>query len=182
MRIVNDNELSLPASVVSIGAFDGLHKGHQTLIKQAVRRAYELEVLSVVYTFDPPPRVYFQNQQVLTSIEEKLALIENLNVDYTIVANFDEHYASKPPADFITELSQLNTREIWVGSDFHFGKGKQGNIEMLSNYFTVNIHPFITCDQGEKISSTRIRELLQNNDWLEVYQLLGRKNLKTIDV
>ncbi|VEF46819.1 FAD Synthetase [Bacillus freudenreichii] len=182
MNISKDNELALSSSVVSIGAFDGLHKGHQTLIRQMAKRARELGVPSVVYTFDPPPRAYFQNQRVLTTVQEKLALIERLNVDYTVIASFNEHYASRPPADFITELRLLGAREIWVGSDFRFGKGKEGCVDLLSRHFHVNIHPFVTCDQGERISSTRIRELLKNNDWLKVHQLLGRQSLETIDV
>lgn len=182
MRVFKDRELFLPSSVVSIGAFDGLHKGHQKLIRQAVKRARELDVPSVVYTFDPPPRAYFQKQIVLTSLDEKLALMEKLTVDYIIVASFNEHYAARPSADFLDELIQIGACEVWVGSDFRFGKGKEGDIKFLSNYFQVNTYPFFTCDQGKKISSTRIRELLKNNDWLEIYQLLGRESLKTLDV
>ncbi|MFS0643642.1 FAD synthetase [Siminovitchia sp. 179-K 8D1 HS] len=181
MKVFRENELMLTSSVVSIGAFDGLHRGHQTLIKQAVKRACELDVPSVVYTFDPPPRVYFQNERMLTSIEEKMALIKELNVDYTVVAHFNSHYASRKPIEFIEELCLLGTREIWVGPDFRFGKAKEGSVQLLSEFFKVNIHPVVTCDQGKRISSTRIRELLNKSDWIKVQDLLGRQSLKTLN-
>ncbi|MBM7714105.1 riboflavin kinase/FMN adenylyltransferase [Bacillus thermophilus] len=178
MKVFRENELILKSSVVSIGAFDGLHRGHQTLIKRVVKRARELDVPSVVYTFDPPPRVYFQSERMLTSIEEKMALIKELNVDFTIVAHFNRHYASRPPLEFIKELRLLGARDIWVGPDFRFGKDKEGSVEWLSEYLKVNIHPVVTCEQGKRISSTRIRKLLQKNDWIKVRDLLGRQSLE----
>ncbi|MFD1707245.1 FAD synthetase [Siminovitchia sediminis] len=179
MRAASENELKLKSSVVSIGAFDGVHRGHQALIRQMVNRARELGVPSVVYTFDPPPRAYFQGHRVLTSVEEKLELMKKLNVDYTIAARFNKHYALRPPEEFIKELRSLGTKEVWAGRDFRFGKGQEGTIEMLSGYFTVNIFPFVTCEQGEKISSTRVRELLKQKDWIKINHLLGRTSVDT---
>ncbi|WP_158738093.1 FAD synthetase family protein [Alteribacillus sp. YIM 98480] len=181
MHIYKNNHLTLASSVVSIGAFDGLHRGHQTLIKEAAKRARELGVPSVVYTFDPPPRAHFQNTRVLTSVDEKIELIKLFDIDYVVVAEFNKEYASREALEFLLELSFLGPKEIWVGPNFQFGKGKKGNTNLLSDYFHVNVHPLVTCDKGEIISSTRIRELLQNNKRKQADHLLGRPRIKSLN-
>ncbi|MFB4165350.1 FAD synthetase [Alteribacillus sp. JSM 102045] len=175
MYIYNNNELNLESSIISIGAFDGLHRGHQTLIRQAVHRARELNVPSVVYTFNSPPRAFFQNSIVLTSLNEKIELIKQFEVDYIVVANFNEQYASRPASAFIEELCSLAPKEIFVGPNFTFGKGKKGDVCLLSENFKVNVQPLITCENGEIISSTRIRNLLKKDKQAQVSKLLGRE-------
>lgn len=177
MRVFNNNELALDGSVVTIGTFDGVHQGHQTLIKKANARAQELNVPSVVYTFDPPPRAYFQGKMVLTTCEAKLDCLSALDVDYTIVANFNKQYASRTPEDFIQELKKLDPCEVWVGANFTFGKQKQGNVDTLSEVFKTVIHPLVTCQGGEVISSTRIRKLIQADEPHLAEQLLGRDRM-----
>lgn len=172
--IYNNNELHLASSVVSIGAFDGLHRGHQALIRQTAKRALEVHVPSVVYTFNPPPRTFFQNGTLLTNVEEKIELIKQFGIDYIVIANFNEQYASRPASAFIEELENLGPKEIWVGPNFTFGKGKKGDVKLLSKHFKVNIHPLITCVDGEIISSTRIRNLLKRDQRQKVNKLLGR--------
>ncbi|WP_035711429.1 FAD synthetase family protein [Salibacterium aidingense] len=179
MHIYADNQLTLPSSVVSIGAFDGMHRGHQALIKYSVARARKLDVPAVVYTFDPPPRAHFQNSVVLTTIEEKVKLIRQLGADYTIVAQFNDEYASRPPTSFIKEMAFLRPEEIRVGPNFQFGKEKQGDVELLSEYFNVYVLPFVTCDEGKRISSTRVRELLQKDEWKKACHLIGREQLES---
>ena len=90
------SSLELPRSIVAIGAFDGVHKGHQAVIKQAVQRGRKLKVPSVVYTFDPPPRVFFQGARMLTTVQEKVLKIEKLAAGHAVVARFDEVYANRP--------------------------------------------------------------------------------------
>ncbi|MGY4689463.1 FAD synthetase [Salibacterium sp. K-3] len=177
MRVYTDNQLILSSSVVSIGAFDGLHRGHQELIKSTVEQAERLDVPSVVYTFDPPPRSVFQGSDILTSLEEKVELIRQLGADYTIAAVFDKEYASRPPAAFIKEMAFLRPEEIRVGPDFQFGKGKQGDAKLLSEYFHVMEFPVVTCEKGERISSTRIRQLQNQKEWKEVHDLIGREKM-----
>nr|WP_240523235.1 adenylyltransferase/cytidyltransferase family protein [Bacillus cereus] len=89
MRIIYIHEQCIPEltkSIVTIGAFDGVHKGHQTVIKNAVEKAKELKITNVVYTFDPPPRFYFQGAQILTAIEEKVSeyLQQELEIMYVM--------------------------------------------------------------------------------------------------
>ncbi|MFB4162369.1 adenylyltransferase/cytidyltransferase family protein [Alteribacillus sp. JSM 102045] len=182
MNIYKNNQLTLTSSVVSIGAFDGLHRGHQTLIKEAAKRAREWGVPSVVYTFNPPPRAYFQNTKVLTSEEEKIELIKQLGIDYVVMADFNEAYASREAEEFLLELEFLCPREIWVGPNFQFGKGKKGDVTLLSNYLPVKVHPLVRCEKGEIISSTRIRELLQKDKRKQAYHLLGRPQMESLNI
>jgi riboflavin kinase / FMN adenylyltransferase len=180
MKVFRNNELMLEQSVVTIGAFDGIHRGHQALIERAVNRARELAVPSVVYTFNPPPRAFFQNQMVLTNVGEKISFIKKMKVDYVIIADFNEHYASRSPEAFLQELKVLNPQEVWVGPDFNFGKGKKGTAADLSAMFQTFTHPPIKCSKGETISSTRIRNLLCNQEAQLANELLGRNLFKKI--
>jgi riboflavin kinase / FMN adenylyltransferase len=173
IQTLKDGVLTLAGSVIAIGAFDGVHKGHQAVIKQAVEKSRLSKVPSVVYTFDPPPRHFFKGVQILTSIQEKVSRIAKLGVDYVIVASFNEWYATRPSEDFICELSKLNPVEISVGSDFHFGKNRLGNVNLLEKYFPINVTSPVYCNGGELISSTRIRELMTAGDIQQSYSLLG---------
>lgn len=182
MNIYKENELELGSSIVTIGAFDGLHLGHQTLIKRAVNRANELDVPSVVYTFDPPPRALFQQKRILTTVAEKVELLEGFGVDHVIVADFNKAYASRQAMEFVKELKHLHPMEVIVGPNFTFGKGKQGNIDMLDQYFSLTVEPFVLCEGGQIISSTRIRNLIDENKISQADHLLGRKRLEIINI
>ncbi|MDQ0201437.1 riboflavin kinase/FMN adenylyltransferase [Neobacillus ginsengisoli] len=159
--------------MIAIGAFDGVHKGHQAVIKQAVEKSRICQVPSVIYTFDPPPRHFFRGVQILTPIQEKVNRIAKLDVDYVIIASFTEWYATRPPEDFICELSKLNPVEVNVGSDFHFGKNREGDVNLLEQYFPINMMPPVYCKSGKLISSTRIRQLISEGDFQQSYSLLG---------
>lgn len=118
--------LKLPASVVTIGAFDGVHRGHQALIRRAKDRAVLLGVPAVVYTFDPPPRAFFQAALILMPPAEKLRRLEGLGVNHVVLASFDTEYATRGPQAFLDELEALSPREVWVGCDFRFGGRREG--------------------------------------------------------
>jgi riboflavin kinase / FMN adenylyltransferase len=168
-----DTSITLPSSIVAIGAFDGVHKGHQAVVKETVAKANLLGVESVIYTFDPPPRVFFQGASMLTTIAEKVSKLEKLGVDHVIVAKFDEVYATKSADEFIETLEKLHPQEIVVGDDFKFGKGRVGNIALLKNYFNVQVTDTIFCSNGERVSSTRIRELISRGHLQYSSMLLG---------
>jgi riboflavin kinase / FMN adenylyltransferase len=173
MRIHPANTLALPASVVTVGAFDGVHLGHQTLIRQLVDRSRILGVPAVVYTFHPPPRCYFQQVPMLTTLDTKLQRIARLEVDHVVTACFDENYLSRSAESFIEELLALNPVEVWVGSDFRFGYGRRGGVHELSSAFRVRVVDPISCSGGEVISSSRIRSLLACGRREEARELLG---------
>lgn len=168
-----DESLTLPGSVIAIGAFDGVHQGHQAVIKEAVKKARSLGVPSVVYTFDPPPRNCFQGARILTPVSQKLVRLEQLGIDHVVIARFDKLYASRHPLDFICYLKKLNPLEIMVGEDFRFGSNREGDINLLAQYFRVRIAKSVCCSKGMLISSTRIRELISQGDIKQSYTLLG---------
>ncbi|CDX11516.1 Riboflavin biosynthesis protein RibF (fragment) [Mesorhizobium sp. ORS 3324] len=154
-----EDVLRLSASVLTIGSFDGVHRGHQELIGTAVVTARKLGVASVVYTFDPPPKALLCGVRPLTSIEDKVARISLLGPDHIIVARFDAAYRARTAGDFVGEIGALTPRVIWVGADFRFGSCKSGDPLLLARYFDTRILPAVRCEAGEIVSSSRIRAL-----------------------
>lgn len=174
MRAYATGTLRLPGSIVAIGAFDGVHLGHQKVIGEAVEASRSLDVPAVVYTFDPPPKALFGGAMVLTDIDEKLRRLSTLAPDYAIIASFDRAYATRPAEDFVRELMLLNPIELWVGADFRFGSKRRGDVDMLARYFEVRLVDAVRCRRGEVVSSTRIRNMLDDGDEMGARQLLGR--------
>ncbi|MBR3121787.1 MAG: FAD synthetase family protein [Oceanobacillus sp.] len=160
MQVHCSEELHLSAAVVAIGAFDGVHKGHQKVIQQMVEESNLQGVPSVVYSFYPPPRSYFQGAQVLSSRQEKIDKFHKLGVDYAIIADFTDDYVQRTADLFINELVNINPLNIIVGEDFRFGNKRAGDLNLLKKYFSVNTIKPVFCSNGERISSTRIRELI----------------------
>ncbi|WP_147534233.1 FAD synthetase family protein [Bacillus marasmi] len=173
MQIHPVHALHLFSSIVTVGALDGVHLGHQALINGAKCRANSLGVPLVVYTFDPPPKVLFQGVQPLTTIYEKLSRLELLGVDHTVVAPFNEQYVNRSAESFLHELSQFMPVEIWSGPDFHFGKNKRGDIQTLKEKYEVQVVSPVRCQQGEAISSSRIRRLTSQKRYMEADVLMG---------
>jgi len=173
MEMYPDQTLQLPGSVVTIGAFDGVHRGHQALIGRAVNRAGELGVPAVVYTFDPPPRAYFQGAPVLTPLARKLRRLEALGPEFVVVAGFDAGYAARSAEDFLDELAALSPSEVWVGPDFRFGRCGAGDVDALATRFRTRVFEPVQCSRGEVISSSRVRRLMALGATGEARALLG---------
>lgn len=178
---------SKKTSVVAIGMFDGVHKGHQKIIKTAVKRARETGRSSVAVTFNRHPWEVLKpgsHPPILTSTPLKLRLIEALGVDLAIVIPFTRKFALLEPSQFVERISnRLKIGEIVVGKNFHFGRGASGDAVFLKKYgreqgFKVTSVPLIKTD-GASISSTRIRNLLQKGDLTGVKAILGRFPLIT---
>lgn len=156
-------DLDLDASVVTIGAFDAVHRGHQELLRQMIAAAQLRRLPAVVYTFNPPPKVYFRRAEALNSLAEKLERIATFRPDHVIVADFDGAYAGRTATDFVTELQRLHPHEIIVGEDFRFGSCKSGTARLLGRYFNTRILPPVRCGNGQIVSSSRIRELRRSS-------------------
>jgi riboflavin kinase / FMN adenylyltransferase len=165
--------LKLLGSTLTIGALDGVHLGHQALLLKTKERAEKFGVPFVVYTFDPPPKVFFEKCQMITSLDEKLSRLERLGAEYVIVGQFNEAFTKQTVTSFIKELRLINPVEIWEGPNFQFGKDRRGTIEDLKAYFKVGILNPLQCEQGELISSTRIRKLLRQGNYSLAIKLLG---------
>ena len=172
-RILTDRQIALPASVMAIGAFDGVHRGHQHLISGAISEARATGVPSVVWTFDPPPKVVFGRAAQLCPLDEKLARIAALGPDVIVVARFDRRYAARSAEAFLDDLASANPTRIHVGDDFRFGHRQSGDVARLAQRFAVSVHAPVACAAGETVSSTRIRALRAAGLFTEADALQG---------
>jgi len=169
-------------SIVSIGVFDGVHKGHQRIIETAVKDARALNGQSVVITFEPHPLEVLDLRShplVLTSLELKERLIGQMEVNLLLVIKFTPEFARMSAKSFVDKvlIDKLNLTEVVVGEGFKFGSGSEGDINFLTNYgtekgFKVKSIPLMLVD-NKPISSTRIRELLELGKIAKAVRILG---------
>lgn len=169
-------------SVVTIGNFDGVHLGHQSVIQYLVGKAVEKQKPALVVTFFPNPSLYFKQQQnhfYLSGPSEKETLLDQLGVEKVITFRFNQDFANLSPTEFLLGLKEkLGLRNLFVGEDFALGKDRQGTIPRIKSIgqelsFSVQIIPKITISNNE-VSSTAIRELLDKGDVTQAANLLGR--------
>lgn len=167
---------------VTIGAFDGLHLGHQALLRAFVQAAHAAGAPAVALTFYPHPSVVLGNSRdpfYLMSPGEKAAFMEQLGVDVLITHPFNRQVAAIPARDFLERLkAQLGLRCLWVGYDFALGRNREGDIPTLRRLgqemgFTLRVMDPVVVD-GEVVSSTRIRRLLAAGAVEQAARLLGR--------
>ncbi len=171
-------------TILTIGAFDGVHRGHQALIKGVVERARATDRLAAVITFHPHPAMALAPQRApryLTTPGEKMALLEGLGVDLTVLLPFDRQVAAMPARDFMVMVSRhLRMRELWVGPDFGLGRNREGTVERLRElgpelgYDLVVVEPVGGAGNGQTVSSSCIRELLAQGRVEEAALQLGR--------
>lgn len=171
--ITPECDLALSASIVTIGAFDGVHYGHQALLTRVTEEARNNGVPSVVYTFDTPPKVAFGCAMQLTPAAERIRRLSFFEIDHIIMARFDADYATRSADAFIKELCLLNPLGLWVGSDFRFGRDRSGDIALLKKYFPVRTLENIAAKAGERISSSQLRELIREGRHEEARLLHG---------
>ncbi|MBT3180555.1 MAG: riboflavin biosynthesis protein RibF [Candidatus Marinimicrobia bacterium] len=166
-----DKFKSLPASVLTIGSYDGIHRGHHGILTSVVNHAHARNLPSVLVTFDPHPRHILDSSSdkmsLIMGIEQKLEIIDTLGVDIVHVINFTNTFAETTAVDFLnhTVIPNFNPEYIIIGYDHHFGYKREGSPEFLKHYCAEKkigldiIQP--VSDEGHVISSTRIRQLIQ---------------------
>ena len=169
--------------VLTLGSFDGMHLGHQKVIGKVVYRAREIKGRSMVITFHPHPRQIINTGNyppLLTTIEQKLKLMSRLGINICLIINFDKNFSRVSPREFVIKIlyRHLKAKEIFIGSNYLFGKGKAGNVDFLIKMgkeygFQVNKVKAVW-RKGEVISSTRIRQLIQKGELSQAKELLGR--------
>ncbi|MBC8262603.1 MAG: bifunctional riboflavin kinase/FAD synthetase [Anaerolineales bacterium] len=169
-------------TILTVGAFDGVHRGHQRLIQQLIEAARQTDRLAGLITFYPHPNAVLSPHdptRYLSTPGEKAALLEKLGLDILAILPFDQEMAQTPAQDFIGRVRRhLHMAELWVGLDFALGRAREGSAEALQAMgqelgFTVRIIEPLTW-QGQVISSTRIRSLLLKGKVRQAAQLLGR--------
>lgn len=170
-------------SVLTLGNFDGLHIGHRKIIRKVVERAKARGCPSVVYTFEPHPLKVVSPQKsppLILDLDDKVRLIEGLGVDFLVLARFTREFAERHPREFVEDVlvRKLSAREVWVGHDFSFGRGRAGTVAHLKDLgvelgFSVHVIPAYK-KLGGVVSSSRIRGLIKEGRVREAAALLGR--------
>ena len=189
MKILHDKDDQLPAAISvasTIGVFDGVHVGHQEVFRMVRVVADRLVVASAVVTFDNHPAHVVRPRsapRLLTTLEQKLELIEAQGIDYAYVVHFDAERAGTHPDVFVEQVfvDALHAKAIVVGEDFHFGRGRSGNVDALRKIgeewgFEVHALELIqhSDEAREPVSSTKIRRALAGGDVARAALMLGR--------
>ena len=187
MRVFEDVtavEEHFPDLILTVGSFDGVHLGHQRVVEELVTRARRVSGTAAVMTLRPHPREFFAPSHapnLLTSDNKKLALFEQLGVDIVYILPFTQQVAYLEPQVYVETIlhQRCHARELVIGHDFRFGKGAQGDYALLQELgrgfgFSVYQLPPLMLN-GERISSTAIRERLLEGDLDAAEGFLGRK-------
>ena len=169
---------------LAIGVFDGIHRGHQAVISTSAEHACKANGTAVVVTFDPHPEKILRPANaphLLTATQHKIALIRDLEVTNLLIIHFDKQFAATEPENFVEQLVNYSKplREICVGHEWSFGKKRRGNLDLLKklgvkfNFEVVGIQPVKI--NGAVVSSTAIRQAIENGDFARAAEMLGRE-------
>ena len=172
-----------PACALTIGNFDGVHRGHRALLEELKKGAEEKSLVSCVMTFEPHPKEFFSPEQApprILNLRDKLAAFAEIGIDRVVVEHFNSAFAKLTPEEFVSEIliKRLNTKYILIGDDFCYGAKRAGNYSTLKTageqyFFEVSsIHT--VHENGERISSSALRTALANGDMTQANKLLGR--------
>jgi riboflavin kinase/FMN adenylyltransferase len=189
VRIITDQ--STPAfpderAVVTIGAYDGMHLGHQAVIDHVRRLATERNCRSALITFDKHPATVVRPEsapKLLTDREQRVELLSNTGLDAVVMIEFNEAQAAESPESFIQRvlIDSLSVSAVVIGEDFHFGRGRGGNVDLLAKFgvdhdFDVEPLELLGREDGvdEPVSSTAIRRALAGGDITRANEMLGR--------
>ncbi|PPD11538.1 bifunctional riboflavin kinase/FAD synthetase [Methylophilus sp.] len=163
---------------IAIGNFDGMHLGHQALLRQLIAFTQTYKITPAVMTFEPHPREFFMPQNAparLASMREKLEYFAECGVRHVYVQRFNQAFAAQSPATFMQVLrEQLNANVVMVGEDFCFGAKRAGSVQtLIENGFNVIPLPEVQL-HGERVSSTLVRNALAAGELVKAHTLLGR--------
>lgn len=178
-----DNAGIVRGTVLTLGVFDGLHLGHQTIMKTIVKRAKATDSVPTVITFDPHPRAVLHPENappLLQTLDQRLANFEVLGIEQAIVIRFDTEFADQNAEEFLRDIvhERLQAREVYLGKGFAFGKNRGGNIELLKEmserlgFFADEVEEITL--RGQRISSSKIRQLLAEGKVNLARRMLGR--------
>ena len=182
LAVIRDARAGGPDTVLAIGAFDGIHRGHRALFARVVEQARAEGRVPAVLTFEPLPREHLFPESApprLSSVGARLAAFAESGIEVAFLCRFNKAFASLTPTAFADRLRLLHgARHVWVGEDFRFGARRAGDVTFLCDEgrrlgFTVNT--LTTVDDGDgRVSSTRVRAALSKGEMALTAQLLGR--------
>jgi riboflavin kinase/FMN adenylyltransferase len=167
---------------LTLGNFDGVHWGHQAMLKRLRKAATELKILAAVMTFEPHPREFFSPHNApprLTSLREKIRVFQEYGIERVYICHFNRHFADLSAQEFIKEyVDRLQVKWLLIGDDFRFGKDRTGDLKLLQQSaqqsgFTVE-HMDSVLVNGKRVSSSLIREKLSDGNFRAVEDFLGR--------
>ncbi len=177
------DEFSMPANIMTIGTFDGVHLGHRKILEEMKQLAQERALQTVVVTFDPHPRKILYPQgdplYVLTSMDEKIALFEAIGIDHLFVVEFSFEFSSMQADEYVEKfiIKNFSPETLVIGYDHKFGWNRTGDYDMLDYYAKKDAFELIQIDQHKiqdaKISSTVIRLAIQQGDIKSANEKLG---------
>ena len=178
-----DNAKIARPTVLTLGVFDGLHLGHQLIMQTVVERARTIGAVPTVITFEPHPRALLHPESappLLQTFDQKIEALGVLGIEQTIVIHFDKNFAQIRAEDFLRDViaDRLHAKEVYLGCGFAFGHGREGNIDLLRTVsqslgFFADEVPELRL-RGRRVSSSRIRELLQQGRVGIARRMLGR--------
>jgi len=170
-------------SAVTIGVFDGVHLGHQALISQTLRHARQEGIPAVAFTFDRHPAETLRPESAphyIQTVSRRLQRLSEFGMDHAVLTRFDTNFASVPAREFVERvlLDPLRMKHIVLGEDFRFGRGREGDVELLKEMgthhgFEVHLVPSVEVEGGVRVSSSYIRELIRAGDMQESAHLMG---------
>ncbi|MCS7188231.1 MAG: riboflavin biosynthesis protein RibF [Bacteroidia bacterium] len=177
MQLLKDREKGRVGGILTLGTFDGVHRGHKALLEASKAWAKEIDTFVEVWLYEPHPRTIVRGETLplLTTLEEKIALLEESNVEITRVVSFTSHLASLSAVDFLNEwiLSLACPKGVVLGYDHRFGKGREGSADMLRNHGIPVREVAPVMENSVPISSSHIRQLLGAGAVSEAQNLLG---------
>jgi len=170
-------------NVVTIGAFDGVHLGHQAILQQVVEQAQERQLPSLVMIFEPQPHEFFSGEKAparLMRLREKITALFDSGIDRVFCLPFTQWLSQLPADEFIQRIliEHLGTQSLVIGDDFQFGRQRQGNYALLkaagetAGFAVTDTTTYLVDDQ--RVSSTRIREMLESAEFASIEALLGK--------
>ncbi|MGH7768457.1 MAG: bifunctional riboflavin kinase/FAD synthetase [Candidatus Binatia bacterium] len=188
LRHIECRPLAIPHPVLLMGNFDGIHLGHQALLGRAVKDAKDVGGRSVVLTFEPHPLKVLAPEKaprLILTHKDKMTLLQSFGVDAVIVQTFDAAFAGVEADEFVREylVRRIGVRKMWVGKDLRFGKGRKGRVEDLARWgkdmgFEVGVIEPVQLD-GRRVSSSRVRTLIESGEVREASKYLGRYHFVT---
>jgi len=178
-----DNANIARPTVLTLGVFDGLHLGHQLIVKTVVERANTIAAVPTVITFEPHPRAVLHPESappLLQTFDQKIEALSVLGIDQTIVIHFDQAFSQIRAEDFLRDVvvDRLHAKEVYLGRGFFFGHNREGNIDLLRRVssqlgFVADEVPEVRL-RGKRIGSTVIRQLLTDGRVNLARRMLGR--------